>query len=540
MITKISLLYHTIKYLKLRQIIYRIIFKLPSINFNYLPSPKLRKPKKFVSNFIDTRQSLFSENEFKFLNKTRIISTYQDWTDNSFDDLWLYNLHYFDDLNAFDSKKRKTLHINLLDRWVNENLSKSTIGWQSYPISRRIVNWIKWGLKGNEFKDVWLNSLANQANHLSKNLEYHILGNHLFANAKALIFAGLFLECRKSKYWYEKGLKLVKDQIKEQILDDGGHFELSPMYHSIFLEDLLDIINIHNLYEKKIPNIINEKVEPMLNWIKAMSHPDKKLTFFNDSTFGNCASFEDLRNYAINLGLNSDINCEGVNWLKESGYICINKDTYYAAIDVGNIGPDYLPGHAHADTLSFELSVNNKRVFVNSGVSCYGKSAERLRQRSTMAHNTVCIDNKNSSEVWDGFRVAKRARPNNLKTKFTPNIIDIYCAHDGYTRLKGNAVHSRNFLFKNNSLLIHDKVKGKFSSAKALFHLHPNINVSIDASRKNGTIFLDEKNFINFELNCGMASTKKTTYHPEFGISQINECIHVDFSNNEIKIKFSW
>ncbi len=540
MITKISLLYHTIKYLKLRQIIFRIIFKLPSLNFNYLPSPKARKPKKDEVNFINTPQSIFSDNKFKFLNKTHAISTSQDWTDNSLDDLWLYHLHYFDDLNAFNSKKRKILHINLLDRWIDENLSKSSIGWESYPTSRRIVNWIKWGLKGNELKDVWLNSLANQANHLSKNLEYHILGNHLFANAKALIFAGLFLECNKSNYWYDKGLKLVKSQIKEQVLDDGGHFELSPMYHSIFLEDLLDIINIHNLYEKKLPNIITEKIQPMLYWIRSMSHPDKKLVFFNDTSFGNCASFEELSNYAMNLGLKNNINCEQVNWLKESGYISINKDRYYAAIDIGYIGPDYLPGHAHADTLSFELSINKKRVFVNSGISCYGRSPERHRQRGTMAHNSVCIDNENSSEVWDGFRVAKRARPINLKTKFTSNIIDISCAHDGYTRLKGKPIHSRNFLFKDNSLTIHDSIIGKFNSATAFFHLHPKINVSIDASKKNGTIFIDEKNFINFELNHGMAFTKKTTYHPEFGLSQNNKCMVINFINNEIKIKFIW
>lgn len=540
MIKKISLLYHTIKYLKLRQIFYRIVYKLPSIKYDYLPSPKVRKPKKFPSNFIHTPQSLFIDNKFKFLNKTRQISSAQSWTDNSFDDLWLYHLHYFDDLNAFNADKRKTAHINLIDRWINENLSKSTIGWQSYPTSRRIVNWIKWSLKGNKLKDVWLNSIASQANHLSKNLEYHILGNHLFVNAKALIYAGLFLKCSKSDYWYRKGLKLVKSQIKEQVLDDGGHFELSPMYHAIFLEDLLDIINIHNLYDRKLPKIITKKIEPMLKWIMAMSHPDKKLAFFNDSSFGNCASFEELKSYAMDLGFNNDINCEQINWLKESGYICINKDRYYAVIDIGNIGPDYLPGHAHADTLSFELSLNKKRIFVNSGVSCYGKSSERQRQRGTMAHNTVCINNKNSSEVWDGFRVAKRARTYNLKTKFTPSVIEIDCSHDGYTRLKGQPVHSRNFLFRNNSLIIHDKIKGRFNSATAFFHLHPNIKVSIDDSKKNGTIFIDGKNFINFELNGGMAKIKKTTYHPEFGLSQNNECIIINFIKDEIQIKFSW
>ena len=48
--------------------------------------------------------------------------------------------------------------------------------------------------------------------------------------------------------------------------------------------------------------------------------------------------------------------------------------------DIGRIGPDYLPGHAHADTLSFELSLAGERVIVNSGISEYGLSSERIRR----------------------------------------------------------------------------------------------------------------------------------------------------------------
>ncbi|MFB1490650.1 MULTISPECIES: heparinase II/III family protein [unclassified Thiocapsa] len=42
-----------------------------------------------------------------------------------------------------------------------------------------------------------------------------------------------------------------------------------------------------------------------------------------------------------------------------------------ALLDVAPIGPDYLPGHAHADTLSFELSLFGQRVIVNGGTSRY-------------------------------------------------------------------------------------------------------------------------------------------------------------------------
>ena len=69
------------------------------------------------------------------------------------------------------------------------------------------------------------------------------------------------------------------------------------------------------------------------------------------------------------------------------------------------MGPDYIPGHAHADTLSFELSIGAQRVFVNSGTSEYGLSPKRLNQRKTAAHNTVEVDGKDSSQVWSGLEL---------------------------------------------------------------------------------------------------------------------------------------
>src|SRR6185295_1096925 len=107
-----------------------------------------------------------------------------------------------------------------------------------------------------------------------------------------------------------------------------------------------------------------------------------------------------------------------------------------------SVGPSYQPGHAHADTLSFELSLHGRRVLVNSGTSEYGTGPERQRQRSTAAHNTVVIDGQDSSEVWGGFRVARRAHCQWLATSRTP-APSIEAVHDGYLRLPGRNTHRR-------------------------------------------------------------------------------------------------
>ncbi len=70
----------------------------------------------------------------------------------------------------------------------------------------------------------------------------------MLANAKALVFAGLWFEGPEADRWLETGLSIYARELPEQILDDGAHFELSPMYHAIILEDLLDLINVGRTY----------------------------------------------------------------------------------------------------------------------------------------------------------------------------------------------------------------------------------------------------------------------------------------------------
>lgn len=37
------------------------------------------------------------------------------------------------------------------------------------------------------------------------------------------------------------------------------------------------------------------------------------------------------------------------------------------------IGPDYIPGHAHADTFNYELRIDGVPFIVDTGISTYNK-----------------------------------------------------------------------------------------------------------------------------------------------------------------------
>ena len=545
--TKLSRYFHTIRYLKLSQIIWRVFrrFKLTDTSKQELIAERETKNKWHEIRLSEIH--IVDELGFNFLNDKHIFEDSVDWNDKDREMLWLFNLHYFDDLNApIDCDKNLWLR-NLVNDWIFNNPPLSGVGWESYPLSLRIVNWIKWILNGEPTNDLLLDSLKVQANILSQNIEYHLYGNHILANAKALIFAGLFFKGEKAEKWLKLGLEIYDAQLNEQVLSDGGHFELSPMYQNIILNDLLDLINLAGTYNhlklKKYKDIWKSKASSMLLWANTMSHPDGEISFFNDAAFGIAPPYKSLLKYANAVGVKNDFfeekklsNTEVVH-LMQSGYLCVEQKNLFAILDCAAIGPDYLPGHGHADSLSFELSLYGHRVLVNSGVSRYGVSDERVHERGTSAHNTVRINGLDSSEVWSGFRVAKRAYPFDLLIDEGDDEVNISCSHDGYKRLRDPVIHNRLWCFSQNLMTISDQLIGDFKTAEVFYLFHPSIIIT--EIQNNYIITLPNLNEIMFEVIGGETSLIETYWNPEFGKSISTKCILILALSDKISVSIT-
>jgi uncharacterized heparinase superfamily protein len=492
---------------------------------------------------------MISPNDFLFLNEKGNLNEL-GWDGPSREKLWRYNQHYFDDLNAQNAYERKSWHIQLIEKWIVENDPSVGTGWESYPTSLRIVNWIKWHLGGNQLSTSALQSLFIQLRWLRKRLEIHLLGNHLFSNAKALVFGGLFFEGREADAWLNKGFSILTSQIPKQILDDGGHFELSTMYHALAFEDLLDLINVTNYFSSRLNEEQNQELhswcrvaEKMHFWFDTMCHPDGEISFFNDSAFDVAPNKSELDAYAnrvLPTRLKKSKHEEVYH--VDSGYLKIIKNESVAFLDVAEVGPDYLPGHAHADTLSFEWSIGKHRVIVNSGTSCYGNSPLRLWQRGTAAHNTVVVDGQNSSEVWGGFRVARRAYPIELQVLHHKNnkATEVNCAHNGYFRLTGKPKHSRKWMMDEESFLIEDCLGETTKDAEARFHFHPDVQVCNDENSSSGTIRLLDGSSVEWKIVEGAVRLEPSIWHPRFGVSIPNICLVVKLIKGVSKISFRY
>ena len=461
---KLFLLLNTIKYLKFKQIRYRFFylfrnnFYKKKYYFNYNQN---LNPLKWTNN-IEKLISYKGENNFIFLNINHIFGVKVDWNFNNYGKLWVYNLNYFDFLNQSTIKKSEAL---LLIKDYIDRSEEFKDGLEPYPTSIRCINWIKY-LSKEQIKDEVINkSLYNQYFRLLDNLEYHILGNHLLENAFSLLFGAYYFQNKK---FYYKSKEILISELKEQILNDGGHFELSPMYHQIILYKVLDCIKLiktNKWINDDLLMLLEDSASKMTSWLHEVTFENGDIPCVNDSTFNIAPTSEELFNYADQIGV---INKKIV--LSDSGYRKFRNNKFELFVDVGNVGPSYQPGHVHSDTLSFILHINNKPVFVDTGVSTYEKNQKRQTERQTSAHNTVVINSEDQTQVWGGFRVAKRAQVQNLRE----GVDFIEAEHDGYKNI--GVSHLRRFSIDKSLVQINDIIVNDSNyNQTAYFHLHPSL-----------------------------------------------------------------
>ena len=484
--------------MRCRQMYYQVYYRVK----NKVIKTLLQRAVPINKNFIVWKKQISYQNSFNkdkrsftFLNLEKSFETI-DWNYASFGKLWAYNLNYFDFLNQKEISVESGLSL-IIDYLKNSDSLK--VGLEPYPISLRGINWIKFLSKNSISNQEIDQILYNHFNRLSRNLEYHLLGNHLLENAYALFFGSYYF---KDEKMYIKSAQLLRTQLNEQVLKDGAHFELSPMYHQIILERLLDCIQLAKLnpwMDDDILCFLKGKAVKMLGWLQAVTYKNGSIPMVNDSAYGIAPSSSALFEYAGAIGLAWENTS-----LKDSGYRKYNGLHYECFLDVANIGPDYIPSHAHADTFNFELYINKQPCIVDVGTSTYEKNDRRQLERSTRSHNTVVVNNKNQSNVWGGFRVAKRAKIIKLIEKEN----EITAQHDGYRSF--GIMHSRTFKFKDYLIEIKDFMNSeRENNIESFLHFHPNCSIRLNNEKNK---ILIEPNIIIELINYHEVSIEEYDY----------------------------
>ena len=470
--SKFTRLWNTVRFLKPVQFYYR--FKYSVWKTNSIPVYDLQHVSANNLKFkpFPGLPVLYKNSTFKFLNIEKEFSEI-DWEYPDYGRLWTYNLNYFEFLNQEGMNREEG--VRLIKDFEKSSRHNHT-AWEPYPLSLRIINWVRFFISNKIDNRDFNTSLFSQVTALSGKLEYHLLANHLLENGFALLFGAYYFN---NDFFYRKACHILIPQLREQVLSDGAHFELSPMYHCIMLGRVLDCYNLvsqNALFNQELESFLKEKAGMMLGWLEKIVFKNGDIPLMNDAAFGIALTYRQLKDYAGCLDIYPDIDIQ----LKESGYRKFMTEKMELLADVGSIGPDYQPGHAHADTFNFVLYLNERPIIVDTGTSTYEVNEVRFYERSTAAHNTVVVAGKNSSEVWGGHRVARRAQ-----VKITKDSPDwIIANHSGYDYLGDH--HSRSFKRLNDSFIIEDCTNGE---ACAYLHFAPEEEIELVGNGIKGKDF---------------------------------------------------
>lgn len=463
--------------------------------------------------------------QMSFLNQSINISWPPDWNRGGLPKLWLYNLHYFEWLWSLGYEEAAAVARDWID---NHAPARAAVGWEPYPTSLRLVNWCAVFFSRHRVqveqdvptRDKLWTSIFRQAQWLHERLETHLMGNHLLANAVALVVVGSCFAGTDAQRWYERGMQLLRREIAEQFLDDGGHFERSPMYHS---RAVYDLCVLRNLGRKDVREVVEGPLKRAIWAMKLTCHPDGRLALLNDSAWDVYNHPEELERYSSVEGAPPI----GPFALPRTGYYgSRSADGSYIICDAGPIGPDYQPGHGHGDILSFEVSLRGHRVIVDSGVFDYEAGEMRDYSRSTRAHNTVEIDGKDQAEFWGVFRVARRGSARDVLFSPKDGGFELSAWHDGYRRLRGGPIHRRMFRWWDNGQLVLTDLLTSNAENRYVsrLHLHPECSVMQLTAGRARVSYPGGTFNVDFQ-GPGNLSVEESFFCPQFGQRVKNQAL---------------
>jgi uncharacterized heparinase superfamily protein len=395
--------------------------------------------------------------------------------------LWAYHLHYLDGLRQESVPLEE--RFRLLAAWTAANPPGTAPGWEPYPTALRLVNALGFLAASGRTPDPGiLASLALQAWWLQGTLEWDVGANHLWKDALALVWAGRLLEGGPAERWRRLGESLLREQLRSQLLADGFHCERTPTYHALLVEDLLRLDAV--LPDAPLRHEVRQGLARAGSALATVLHPDGEIALLNDSAFGQAPRGGALvAAAAARLGSPLPPHPEG---LREAGILRLEWGGTLLFFDVGETGDRLQPGHAHADTLTLELSVEGRRVLVDAGVFDYQPGETRRYARGTHAHNTLTVDGADQSEVWGVFRLGRRARPVGVERGREGDRPWACAGHDGYRVLPGRPLHRRRVdAVPDGGWRILDEVTGAGRHrVRSALRLHPGLAAHLaDGSR---------------------------------------------------------
>ncbi|MBX3298137.1 MAG: alginate lyase family protein [Acidobacteria bacterium] len=400
-----------------------------------------------------------------------------------------------------------------IESWIADNPYGIGVNWMSsLEVAFRAMSWL-WAL--NFFRDSAhltddlftkiLKSLLDHGSHIEKYLsKYYSPNTHLTGEALGLYYLGTQLSFfKRAPRWRKTGQSILLTEANRQLLPDGVYFEQSTWYANYTISFYQHFLVLRERFGDaafdKRNVVLDERLNASLTFLMSVIRPDGSLPLIGDDDGGRLLPVsagrpDDVRGtlaVGASMSYRTDLKfaaggrraeafwllgAEGLADLDrlalveplsgskrfEHGGYAIMRNGWTPTDDqiIVDAGPHGALGgaHAHADTLSIDMSIGGRRLFVDPGTYGYHESKEwRDLFRSTSGHNTLIVDDRSSSVPSGKFRWASQT-DGRIDRWITTERFDHFAgSHDGFGEDGKAGTHRRSILYlKGEYTVIHD------------------------------------------------------------------------------------
>jgi uncharacterized heparinase superfamily protein len=366
----------------------------------------------------------------------------------------------------------------LIQSWIADNATWNGLAWRSDILATRLFAWIVHfddfvkRDQEDELRHAMLASLVAQLRHLARTASWEVAGAGRLQALKGLIAGLSALTGPEPRL--AKALKTLERELSVQILPDGGHISRSPSLQLQVLQDLIDTRAVLRSAQVEVPVALRNAIERMAPMLRFFRHGDRRLALFND------AVEED--GVLIDLVLTrSEAKGRAPAHAPDSGFDRLQASKSLVLIDTGGPPPRGFDDHAHAGTLSFELSHERERIIVNCGAYRGPKPNWWRVARASAAHSVMVVADTNSLEIRADGTIGRTPTTVARERAEHEGQQWVSASHDGYRERFGLIYARQMFLSADGEdLRGEDELIGLPGAAFAVrFHLHPSVQASL-------------------------------------------------------------
>ena len=436
---------------------------------------------------VTTGDELF-QGRYRFAGREALAPNQPPWRLRPDDDEWMAELHAFGWLRHFRASGGDTARahmVALIRSWIDLCGEWDAQAWSPEVLARRVVAWLdnaKFVLGGDDpiFRSAFLNSLARQVRHLARVAGGAEAGRPTLAAAYGLIYGGLCLPGEEAKLG--RGETLLRRELGWQVLGDGGYVSRSPSEHLAVLRELVGLRAAYDAGNTPAPDELQNAIDRMAPMLRAFRHGDGRLALFN-------GGFEETVEDIDTVLAGADAKGKPQMNAPHGGYQRLSARRGAVIVDTGGPPPAPLARHAHAGTLSLEMSSGKHRIVVNCGSGADRNSEWQAAAGATAAHSTLTLADTSSAELPASGIPGRRPQVVTVERNADEaGNIWLDLSHDGY-RGRFGLVHRRRLYLdasgedlRGEDMLV--AVANTADAAGALpfavrFHLHPDVQASL-------------------------------------------------------------